>query len=228
MTPIRNIIDVRKIEVSDLYNLLDDLEKGSIFLSNGVARINFPTGVKTVNKSCIVVMLYNVVESVVTAILKKIHNEIIYNNVDYKDLNRDIKCISLLYFNTAISKKGDFSNAVDFAHDLIQMLFLGQKFNLNFDDMEKHYHLYSGNLDSRKISDVFSKYGLSLNVKLSELKTIKDARNSLAHGNYSFEEYGRDLTIQKIKIMIDRVFEYLNSLVDQVEIFLNEKKYMIC
>ena len=47
----------------------------------------------------------------------------------------------------------------------------------------------------------------------------------MAHGDQSFEEYGRNLTIQDIVDMKDKVFSFLDRLIEKVEIYLTKQLY---
>ena len=103
------------------------------------------------------------------------------------------------------------------------------KIKLTYKSMVKTYQLFSGNLDAREILSVFkNKYGFEFNkneLKESVLKRIREGRNDLAHGSLSFEEYGRNLTIQDIEAMKDKVFSFLDRLIEKVEIYLTKQLY---
>ena len=57
------------------------------------------------------------------------------------------------------------------------------------------------------------------------LLKIKNGRNNLAHGDQSFEEYGRNLAIQDIVSMKVKVFSFLDELIEKVEKYLQEQLY---
>lgn len=57
------------------------------------------------------------------------------------------------------------------------------------------------------------------------MKTIKENRNLLSHGEKSFEEVGRDLSLEQIKAYSRKVFDYLNQLLENVSTFLENKSF---
>lgn len=81
------------------------------------------------------------------------------------------------------------------------------------------------NLDTREIINVLKKYGIVYEERCSELKTIKDYRNKLAHGEDSFEEVGRNLSIPQLEEMFRKTFEYLDKMLDEIERYLSDEKY---
>lgn len=57
------------------------------------------------------------------------------------------------------------------------------------------------------------------------MKPIKDDRKKLAHGELSFQEYGGRMSIQYLKVCKDNTLSYLQGLIDNVDVFLNNKEY---
>ena len=92
--------------------------------------------------------------------------------------------------------------------------------------MNKYYSLYSGNLDSKKICSIFSKYGIVFNERIRELQTIKDYRNKLAHGEISFEECGREISIQQIEVINQKVSGYINNAINAIEDFIDNNRFL--
>jgi len=177
-------------------------------------------------KSSVIVMLYNVVESTITRILAKIHEVIISEDIKYYDLSKNIRNLMLLYYHKNREKNPDIHNSLEVIHGTIDFINGINGFNLNYDEMAKFYSLYSGNLDAKQVRKVFNKYEITIPENIGgNLKDIKNGRNTLAHGEKSFEEYGRDIVVARLEMYIQNVTIFLNSVVDFTEVFLNEKKY---
>jgi len=177
-------------------------------------------------KSSIIVMLYNVVESTITRVLAKIHEVIISEDIKYYDLSKNIRNLMLLYYHKNREKNPDIHNSLEVIHGTIDFINGISGFNLNYNEMAKFYSLYSGNLDAKQVRKVFNKYEITIPENIGgNLKDIKNGRNTLAHGEKSFEEYGRDIVVARLEMYIQNVTIFLNSVVDFTEIFLNEKKY---
>ena len=85
---------------------------------------------------------------------------------------------------------------------------------------------FSGSLDAREIRKIFACIGLDLaELKCDEMVQIKVCRNKLAHGECSFQDYGRNLTIQYIGASKDHTFTYLDELICKVDDYMSLKRY---
>lgn len=98
-------------------------------------------------------------------------------------------------------------------------------FPLSYNQLCQFYSLYSGNLDSREIISVLKKYGIDFEEKASELKTIKDDRNKLAHGELTFEGVGRNLSLPQLRHMKEKTFRYMESVIDIMNAFIENEGY---
>ncbi|WP_391485157.1 MAE_28990/MAE_18760 family HEPN-like nuclease [Aliarcobacter butzleri] len=61
----------------------------------------------------------------------------------------------------------------------------------------------------------------------SNLVTIKNKRNSLAHGNHIFYNVGKDFTVGDIENFKKETFLYLQDVITNIEKFINERKYQL-
>ena len=224
MQNIRLELIIRKGEVKNLLNFAKFVENGEGIV-NGVEASFDNITVNTSLKASIIVMLYNVIESTMTKSLNKIHNAFETENLKYDDLNDSIKKTMLTYYQYAMNKSADVHKSVSYVMELIDLLKLNTTFSLSYEDLSKSYSLYSGNLDSRKIVDVVTKYGVNFSEQVSELKTIKDYRNKLAHGELSFEEVGREVSIPQLERLQERTFEYIEKVIMALETYLSNKEY---
>ncbi len=99
-------------------------------------------------------------------------------------------------------------------------------FSITFSKLSQYYQMYSGNLDARQIRNILLKYGINYTAECSELQSIKNNRNKLAHGEMSFEEVGRDLTIQYIEKLKDETFKFLTNMIPFIQEYLDDKRYL--
>lgn len=223
MQIIEHELQIRKDEVDSVYQFLASLENGTITSPPGIANM---LTVKTSVKAGILLMLYNAVESTMTNCLSRIHKEMIDAQIKFSDCNSNIQKMLIVYYENILQKNSDNSKRAEHILNLLHLLNGSDTFNVSYGDLEKFYSLYSGNLDSREILAVMEKYGASFSERISELKTIKDFRNQLAHGVHSFEEVGREISLPQLGVMKDRTFEYLTKVVNAVKVFISDKKYM--
>lgn len=185
------------------------------------------TMVKTSIKANVVLMLYNAVESTLTKCLEKIHERISSQELKYCDLCDEIKLILAVYYEYSMEKSGNIHNKMKYVLQLSDFINGDVCFNISYKDLTKKYPMYSGNLDSKEIITVLKRYGIDYGERCTELKTIKDDRNKLAHGEDSFEEIGRNLSVPQLEEMSNRAFGYLEKMVHEIEGYLEDERYKI-
>ncbi len=181
--------------------------------------------VKTSMKANIIMMLYNAVESTVSQCLEKVHDRINANNLKYEELSDDIKKLIAVYYGHSIDQANNVDNAMEYVLRFSDFINGNVNISISYEELTKKYQMYSGNLDTREILNVLKKYGISFEQRCSELKTIKDYRNKLAHGEESFEEIGRTLSVQQLQEMENRTFEYLETMITEITKYLDEEKF---
>jgi hypothetical protein len=96
-------------------------------------------------------------------------------------------------------------------------------------DSEK---IISGNLDARKIKDFAKSYGFSYQTNSQitkdgkELLTVKNKRNDLTHGVFSFCDCGKDYTIEDLFKIKQEVISYLREILQNIEQYINTEAYL--
>lgn len=185
--------------------------------------INIP-----VLKASVILVLYNAVESTIKSVLVKIHEEINSRGVAYDDLSKEIKNLVLVYFYKHKAKRSDVHNALDVIHHTVDLIRGRGVFSLPYDSMIESYQLFSGNLDAKKIRKIMDKYGIEITENHGKkLQIIKNGRNSLAHGNKSFEDYGRNIVVGNMVLFLEDVKNFLNEVIEKSSEFLCNEKYKI-
>ena len=91
---------------------------------------------------------------------------------------------------------------------------------------EKEFIHVSGNIDAQKIRDILKKVGGNEVSDGRCLKAIKDKRNHLAHGVFSFSEIGRDFTVNELITYKDDTKDYLEKVLDEIQSFIEGQKYL--
>lgn len=223
MEGVKRELSIRKEEADSLLNFLKSLESGAVEGSTAIER---RTTVQTSIKAGIVLMLYNAVESTITKSLERLHEIIIDKELAFSDCNDSLKKLLVVYYENAKAKSSDIHKQVPFILELNNYLGNNGNFSLSYSVLAKYYTLYSGNLDSKEIQAVLNKYGITFEERATELQTIKNMRNKLAHGESTFEEIGRDLSIQQLEHMQSRTFEYLEKTIITIEEYLQTEKFI--
>ena len=226
MHSIKREINTRKVEIENIIHFLQYIQDNSesIFIGNEVFD---KLMVQTSIKASTTLMLCNLVESTMTKCLNRIHEILKDENIKYDKLNKCIKKMLLVYYRYALNKNNNIVDSTEYMMSMIDVIRQNDTFSVSYDDMEKFYPLYSGNLDSRKITSILNKYGIVFDKTETELRNIKDYRNKLAHGESSFEEIGRQLTIQQIEVMCTKTVTYLEEMVNVLQEYIDGKKYRI-
>nr|WP_321291739.1 MAE_28990/MAE_18760 family HEPN-like nuclease [uncultured Trichococcus sp.] len=177
-------------------------------------------------KSNSFIMMYNIIESTIKNTIDHMYNEINNKSMRYIDVCGEIRKIWFNYHfkennNIVLDKfKGISQKIVD---DIIAE----NKIILDFDKFK-----LSGNADLRKIKDIFSEHGVAIDASKtssqgSSLITIKEKRNSLAHGNESFIESAKDFSEKDIQKFSNHVFSILEYIMDVVDNYIDNEKYRI-
>ena len=158
-------------------------------------------------RSSLYIAIYNCVESTIYALLEDIHEKLVY--LDKRNLN--FKLLKKL--------------------DKLNERFLGSSFNYipKLSIYLKYNKIFSGNLDHRKIIQIFKSYDIRLKdfpIKIrTSIKTIKDKRNILAHGSSTFHEAGRHISSKDMKELIDNSYNLLKEYIFAVNQYLEKEEY---
>lgn len=222
MQSIEHDLSIRREEVDSVISYLQHMENGDVEYRTEVQGL---TTVKTSVKAGIVLMLYNAIESTMTKCLVRLHAVLITKNLPFNDCNDKLKQLVAVYYENAREKSSDNHRKASHALKFYDYIVGNSTFNLSYEEISKFYPLYSGNLDSREIIAVLEKYGIEFEERVSELKTIKDYRNKLAHGENSFEEIGRELTLQYIGQLKDKTFDCLEKMINKIKQYIDEENY---
>ncbi|MFS1955421.1 MAE_28990/MAE_18760 family HEPN-like nuclease [Vibrio cyclitrophicus] len=229
MFETRQEFNERKDEIVTYFKFLDDLNLRD-------AKIQIPQNLprrpsvelSSTLKSGGVLMLYNLVESTVTDLIKLIHQKFTDEQLKYNELNKEIQLLWFSYYYKNI-KEGNIKDdgvllKMKMIHDTWSET---EPISFTFDEYTKYKtgSTFSGNLDAREIRNLLSKYGLSTETSAPELKAIKENRNKLAHGEISFSQCGRDLVPDYYNKLKDQTILFLDTVMSEVEVYLNEQKF---
>lgn len=163
--------------------------------------------------------IYNLIESTMTNTLDSIHNQCSIENVNFEQLNNQLKKICIKNF-----KKVSTIDISVCEHPIATAMV-----NLGY---EKKY-LFSGNIHANIIKDKAKEYGFtiadhdqSISRNGARLELIMKHRNDLAHGNISFQQCGGDASIDELIEMLNESSAYLTAVIDGVEDYINNKSYL--
>jgi hypothetical protein len=144
-------------------------------------------------KSNAILLLYNLVESTVSNADKFILGEISGANLLYCDASPEIKTFWIKHCSNFNAK--EYLNTAISLLDNIQTVTIDV--NKQYNENEKEFQ---GNLNPKTVDELLTKYGIEVTkTQMLQRETARSAvrniavwRNDLAHGKYSFAEFGRN------------------------------------
>lgn len=207
MISVRAELNEKKYEVEQMLELIIEVSN----LNNKVIKV-------AILKSAYILLLYNTIESTITLIFERIHE--VLSSENYIDFIPEIKNIWIDFFFKKHSEK-------KYLEHLDKTISGDLKFPL-FGDFLDRVKLFSGNLDGRELDKLMKLYGIGLlnTPDRAKLVEIKEKRNKLAHGEEMFKESCRNMTIRDLDTLQKATFEALDNIVDQVDVYISEKKYL--
>lgn len=213
-----SVFEDRKEELELYYSIMLDLEHNS----PNIKTLNNSRFFKIL-KSNYILMLYNLVEACTVSGIYEIYESLKNDCCTYDDVIDEIKDIWAKYQVACIygptTGRSTYENkARQIADDIIQR----RSIILNKSSLK-----INGNLDAKIIKDLCDKHRIRYVAKdrTASLKHVKDKRNSLAHGDVSFSECARDLTLSDLEKIKETVTEFMQGILDGMKNYYDNKGY---
>lgn len=193
-------------------------------------------------KSNTILLLYNLIEGTINVLLNEYFGVLNRENKEYNKYKLPIKKIWLKYkhrsFSSGDMKKDEYiirtietllSEIIEIKPKTIKDSELGERILHNYDAYisETNSNEISGNLDARKIRELFVLYGLpNIDKKCDSMVKVKNKRNNLAHGNETFAQVGSNFTIKELFQMKDEIVDFLNYLIIETETYITNQGFL--
>ena len=169
-------------------------------------------------------LIYNLVEAVMTAALDAIHQQLDLEQRKFEDLNEKIKDICLSNFRVAV-KGLNARTALDHTSQILNRCMVSLGYS-------KRTH-WSGNIDAKEIYKKAQRYGFQIvdhnreDSKDGEnLVLIRNKRNELGHGELSFVQCGHDTAIENLFDYHKEAVVFLTAVLDGIEEYLENENYL--
>jgi peroxiredoxin len=200
------------LEKKEEANLLLVLTNEAGNLDNGVIKA-------AILKSTFVLLLYNMIESTMSMIFERIHEKL--ENEHYQDLAPELQKVWVEFFFVR--------NSPNLFHKHLDKTISKNLSFPSLSDFTTRIKLFSGNLDAQKLHGLLKQYGIGvLQTQGKErLLFVKNKRNKIAHGEERFKDSCRSLTNSDLSQIRDAVFNALDSIVEQTDFYLRERKYLV-
>lgn len=158
-------------------------------------------------------LLYNLVESTIRKSIDAVINSMLTSSVTFRSLTDKLRKLWI----RQNAKDANVEKIMTIANAILDNQLL---------TFEKEFIHVSGNIDAQKIRDILKKVGGNEVSDGRCLKAIKDKRNHLAHGVFSFSEIGRDFTVNELITYKDDTKDYLEKVLDEIQSFIEGQKYL--
>lgn len=176
-------------------------------------------------KSNFLLMLYNLIESCVRSGFEEIYDAIKNDGICYKQVSQALKDI---WSGCEISKAAQ-SNAIASTYAqrvkiIIDTVLASKPLEITKDALD-----ISGNLDARQIKTLMRSHDIAFVETVPgdkfKILLVKNKRNSLAHGEESFDEAARDSSIDDLENIKDEVFTFINDVLTCMRAYYDQRKY---
>ncbi len=215
----------RKLEIENYYNFLYIIDDENTLLKynkdNELVEEKIPTKLQTMLIANTFLILYNLIESTVRNSIVEIYEKIKEDEVSYNDLSDNLKILWLKQKAKNLKENNiEESTIQGNIQNIIEHVVQNEIIFLTEDDID-----IAGNIDARKIRDLANEIGFDKSTNGQNLLIIKNKRNSLAHGNNTFYNIGRDYTVNEVNTFKEETFDYLSDVRINIEKFINDKEY---
>jgi len=238
MTTTKALYNDRKDEIEFYYQVLfdvmsyrvdDEYEDYNIDAFRSVIKTRDNSRFVRIMKSNFLVMLYNLIEACVKKGFEEIYEVLESENISYVHASYALRDI---WSNYEISN-AEKSNAKDETYgkrvkSILEHVISNAPIVLSKKVIEK---MAGGTLDARSIKDLLEKHEIFLKEtnpgKKERILIVKDKRNSLAHGDESFDEAARKLTLVDLENIKTEVLIFIEDAIKGMERYYNNKLYRL-
>lgn len=215
-----SIFDERKQEIDFYFSVMIEIDNGN----PNIHTID-NTRFYKIMKSNFLLMLYNLVEVCIVSGMMEIYEDLKNDNCSYNQVIREIQEIWYKYKINEIygpaTERIAYENRVQ---QIIENITTNAPIILAKDALG-----ISGNLNAKKIKEICDKHKIRYRLATSgaSLERVKRERNSLAHGDVSFSDCARDLTIGDLENIKDEVILFLTGILDGMKNYCDQKLYKL-
>ena len=175
------------------------------------------TELSTILKANGFLLLYNLIEATIRNTIDAVLNSIHTSTVTFRDLSDNLKKIWIKQETKNINGEKNHEKVMAIAKAILDNEILS---------FERDCINISGNIDAQKIREILKQFGGDEISDGRDLKTIKDKRNNLAHGEFTFSEIGRDYSVQELIKYKKETKDYLSNVLDEMQDYIGNQKYL--
>lgn len=214
-------LDERYDDINISYELLEDLQDENMDTPD--EKLNQQ---RYILASSIMLMIYNMIESIVSDILIKVYNEFENKNLQY-DLLKD--SVQKHIAKNIKDGEGTFQDKILKLSRIGLFKWIYSLRGKNLDIGQKPTCI-NNNIDHEVIKRITKELDIKRDWQqisnLNEFEEIRMTRNKLTHGAKSFSEYGKSIRLNDIKKKKESVYNFLLHLINITQNYLQKKQYL--
>lgn len=182
--------------------------------------------VKVILKANVFLLLYNLIEATTEKSLEHLFATLQDEQIGYRQASPSLR--ELWRRERVRDLQGARVDTMsDRVRGLIEDVVNNEAISL---EMNRVRRLYQGNVDADQIRQIAREIGFDLRIRKNayggqQLQLIRQKRNDLAHGNFSFGETGRDFSIRELEETKKQVVRFLRDLLKAVNRYLEREHY---
>lgn len=165
------------------------------------------------------ILLYNLIESTIVNSIKAVSNSIQNDELTYEQLSESIK---RLWIKQEARKIREKNQSIELVQRIAETILNWEFLSLQVDSVS-----ISGNIDTQEIRKITQQIGWEQSKDGRELVTIKNKRNNLAHGEYTFSDIGKEYSIKDLEELKNKTLLYLDDVLSKVETYIAEERYKL-
>lgn len=213
----------RLTEVESYLSSFKLLDGGSCVISctsitGDITEIPIDDSLSKIIKANGFLLLYNLIEATVKSSIDAVMNAVKSDKCSYKQLSDKMRILWIKQETKTITDVNQSRYDIKvFAEKVLNNVLL---------EISSNTITISGNIDAQEIRKISEQIGCEIVADGRKLKTIKDNRNKLAHGEKTFSELGRDISVNDLIEYKNDVKAYLDTVLSKIEDFITNKKYI--
>ena len=218
----------RTDEINYYFNFIKPLEddRVSLFFRENKKYTEMPKKEQffKILKSNFLLMLYNLIESTIINGLLEIYEKMTETNCSYQEVIDEIQDIWINWKIRGMSGNNNVKS--DTYKNKVKELILCASNDTSI-SLSKESLYIKGNLDARKIRQLCDEHKIicHMRAKGEKLLRVKSDRNKLAHGDVSFSDCARDLTISDLEKIKNDVFLFLEDVLEGMQTYYERNSY---
>lgn len=230
----KSLLSDRSTEVTAYLEFLKVAVERRAVLSAKDGELQFPLTLELTHtlKANLVLLLYSAMEATLIQLLDEMHDAIGANCSSADALNAQLLRVVL-----KTVKKDSKTTVLSSASPLHASLFRYwmDDWTSRTSGKDKRVDGISGSVDSLVFYEQLKKFGVvaqtpndrpPAHLTDAALQKMKTNRNELAHGEKSFTDLGRDLSVESLETDSKAVFDTLGNIATEVDNYLREQRYL--